>query len=140
MAIRQALCKSYKAEILRGLHSDIAIYKMALYTSEADLDENTTAYTLLGEAKSGTGYAAGGKDLTGFSVQMHSGVAVLDFDDAVWGPGATIKASGGLIYNETMLNKSVAVLAFGSSYACINGELRVEFPEPTKTEALIRVI
>ena len=48
MAITQAVCTSFKQELLEGAHdfrsSGDTIY-MALYTSSASLDASTTAYT-----------------------------------------------------------------------------------------------
>lgn len=140
MPIIHALCDSFKEEILRGLHSEVASYRIALYTSQANLDEETTGYTMLGEVPEINGYIRGGKKLTGYRAFLDEGVAIIDFDDPVWGPNVTIKAKGALIYNETMLNKAVAVMSFGSSHSCINGEFRVQFPEPTRQTALIRIV
>jgi hypothetical protein len=138
--IIDGLCKSYKSEILRGMHSDTDAYKIALYTSAAELNRETTAYSADGEVESKNGYEAGGKLLTGFSAQLVDGVAIVDFDDAVWEPMVTIKASGALIYNESRGNKSVAVLSFKQPASCINGRFTVEFPAPTKETALIRIM
>jgi hypothetical protein len=95
---------------------------------------------MLGEVSNGVGYKPGGRVLTGLNVQLERGTAYLDFDDPAWGPGATIKASGALIYNDSMLKKAVAVLSFGSSHSCVNGKFVVELPEPTRLTALIRVV
>ena len=59
MAITQALCNSFKQELLQGLHDlDGHTLKMALFTSSATLDATTTAYSTTNES-SGTGYTAG---------------------------------------------------------------------------------
>ena len=67
MAISQAMCTSFKVELLDGIHAfgttvvrgstTADTFKMALYTSSASLDAATTAYTASGET-SGTGYVA----------------------------------------------------------------------------------
>ena len=63
MAITQALCNSFKQELLQGLHDlDGHTLKMALFTSSATLDATTTAYSTTNES-SGTGYTAGGATL-----------------------------------------------------------------------------
>ena len=72
MAITQAMCTSFKVEILNGVHAfgttvaradtTADTFKMALYTDSASLDASTTAYETGGET-SGTGYTAGGQDL-----------------------------------------------------------------------------
>ena len=56
MAISQAMCTSFKAEILKGVHNFTAAsdqFKLALYTSSASLGASTTAYTSSNET-SGT--------------------------------------------------------------------------------------
>ena len=49
MAITQAVCNSFKVEILKGLHNFTATtgntFKLALYDNEATLSKSTTAYT-----------------------------------------------------------------------------------------------
>ena len=64
MAIQQAMCTSFKAEILDEGHDLVAdTLKIALYTSSANLGAGTTAYSTSNEI-SGTGYTAGGVTLT----------------------------------------------------------------------------
>ena len=67
MAISQAMCTSFKKELLEGVHnfknSGGNDFKLALYTSSASLDAATTAYTTSNEA-SGTNYTAKGSSLT----------------------------------------------------------------------------
>ena len=53
MAITQAMCTSFKAQLLLGVHdfrsaaqAGADTFKLALYTSSADLDANTTSYTV----------------------------------------------------------------------------------------------
>ena len=49
MAITQAMCTSFKKEILEAVHnftnSSGNTFKVALYTSSASLDASTTEYT-----------------------------------------------------------------------------------------------
>ena len=63
MAITQAMCTSFKKELLEGVHnfknSGGSTFQLALYTSSASLDAATTAYTTSNEV-SGTGYTAKG--------------------------------------------------------------------------------
>ena len=67
MAISQAMCTSFKKELMTATHDFTAstgnTFKLALYTSSATLDATTTAYSATNEA-SGTGYSAGGGTLT----------------------------------------------------------------------------
>ena len=77
MAITQAMCTSFKQELLQGIHNFTNgsgggtttstgtgnAFKLALYTSSATLSSSTTAFTSSNEA-SGTGYSSGGGALT----------------------------------------------------------------------------
>ena len=67
MAITQAMCTSFKKELLEAGHnfknSGGSAFKLALYTSSATLGASTTAYATTNEV-SGTGYSAGGSALT----------------------------------------------------------------------------
>ena len=62
MAITQAMCTSFKVALLDGemdFSSDTSqTFKIALYTSAADLSAATTAYSVTNEV-SGTGYTQG---------------------------------------------------------------------------------
>ena len=69
MAFDQTLTTSFKQDILLGVHDlETDDIKMALFLATADLGAGTTVYTTTGET-SGTGYVAGGKTLTGVTVQ-----------------------------------------------------------------------
>jgi hypothetical protein len=140
--ISQALCNSYKQEILSGIHLAAHEYKIALYTNAAALSKATTAYSVTDEAPATGGYTAGGKVLTGFTTGLINDTAYVDFTaDPSWGPGATITARGALIYNNTLAGKNaVAVLDFGSDYSCSNGLYTVTFPVAGETTALIRIL
>lgn len=137
MAITQAICNSYKLEVLQGKHSTAHTYNMALYTSSAVLSKITTAYTTAEEITGG-GYVAGGQALTGCTANTSGDIAYLDFDDPVWST-ATITARGALIYNTNGgLNKSVCVIDFGSDHACANGSFTVTLPAPGAA-AIVRI-
>lgn len=139
MAITQAICSTFKQQLLEGIHNFAAsggdTFKIALYTSSANLDSSTTVYTSSNEA-SGTGYTAGGATLTNAGTGLTGTTAFLDFDDYTW-TSATISAAGALIYNATEGNKAVAVLSFGATYSSTNGNFTVTFPAATSTTAVI---
>lgn len=161
MAITQALCTSFKAELMLGVHdfrpsaqTGADIFKLALYTSSASLDANTTAYTSADEvSSSGTNYTAGGGTLVNLGVtatnsNASSGTGFLDFSDLTFA-NATITARGALIYNSTpsansnanttLTNAAVAVLDFGSDKSASNGDFTIIFPAATNTTAIIRI-
>ena len=130
MAITQAMCTSFKVELLTGTHdftnSTGDTFKLALYTSSATLDASTTAYTATNEA-SGTGYSAGGGTLTNVTPTSSGTTAFTDFADLTFS-SATITARGCLIYNDTDSDKAVAVLDFGGDKTSTNGDFTIQFP------------
>ena len=136
MAITSAICSSYKQEILEGVHASGDTYKIALYTSSADLGAATTAYSSTNEV-TGTGYTAGGAVLSGFSTGLASTTSYLTFSDPSWS-NATITARGCLIYNSSKSNKAVAVFDFGQNVTSTSGTFTVDLPA-AGASALIRI-
>ena len=135
--IYQTQTTSFKTELLSGVHDlSTDTIKLALYTDSADLSETTTVYSATNET-SGTGYSAGGVTLTGVTIGSSDGVAYVSFDNAVWNPAA-FSAAGGLIYNASKSNKSIAVLSFGAVKTATN-TFTVQMPENTYNSALLRI-
>ena len=137
MAIQQTLTTSFKQQILLGEHDlETDTLKLALFTAFATLGPDTTVYDTSYEVV-GTGYTAGGNILTGVSINTSAnGVVYVDFANSVWNP-ASFTARGGLIYNASKSNKSIAVLDFGADKTCSN-TFTVQMPENTSTAALLR--
>jgi hypothetical protein len=139
MAITQTLTTSFKLELLEAVHDFSSdVFKLAVYTSAADLGADTLVYTSSNEVTS-AGYTAGGQVLTGVIVTAASGVAYVTFDNLTWS-NVTFTARGALIYNSTKGNKSVAVYNFGTDQTA--GALNVfniTMPNDTADEALIRI-
>lgn len=159
MAITQTLTSSFKAEVLLGVHdfrpsadTGADVFKLALYTSAATLDANTTAYSATNEA-TGTNYTAGGSALTNLGVTTYStsssaGTGAVDFSDLTFA-NVTITARGCLIYNSTpsansnanttLTNAAVACLDFGADKTSTDGDFTVIFPALSNTTAIIRI-
>jgi hypothetical protein len=138
MAISQAMCSSFKQQILLGEHDmDTDVLKIALYTSLATLSAATTVYSTSDEVV-GTGYTAGGNTLAGATVSLTGTTAFVDFSDTSW-TTATITARGALIYNSSKSNKAVAVLDFGSDKTSTAGTFTVQFPANNATDAVVRI-
>jgi hypothetical protein len=141
MAISQAMCTSFKVELLQGVHDFTAstgdTFKIALYTSSATLGASTTAYSVTDEV-SGTGYTAGGNTLTNVTPTSSGTTAFTDFADTTWST-ATITARGALIYNSTESDKAVCVLDFGSDKTSTAGDFTIVFPTADATNAIIRI-
>ena len=147
MAITQAMCTSFKVEILNGIHAfgttvaragtTADTFYLALYTDAASLNATTTAYETGGET-AGTGYAAGGQALATVAPTSSGTTAYLDFADETW-TTATITARGAMIYNQSQGNKAVAVLDFGGNKTSTAGDFTVVFPTADAATAIIRI-
>jgi hypothetical protein len=131
--IAQGQTTIFKQNLLNGLENFTSgNYKIALYTSLANLDSSTTAYTTSGEV-SGAGYTAGGKALVNIPPSSGDGAAYVSFQNVTWtGSGFTARAA--LIYN-TSTNAAVCVLDFGSDKTSSN--FTVTFPSATATTAVL---
>ena len=124
------VCDSYLLELLKGLHTDSDVYKIALYTSLASLDRSTTSYIGASNEAIGPGYSAGGKVLTGFNANLRSGIACLDFDSVKW-DAVTLTVRKALIYNSTATGKNaVCVLIFSEDVSDAGGVLQITMPTP----------
>jgi hypothetical protein len=139
MAITQALCNSFKQELLQGLHDlDGHTLKMALFTSSATLGATTTAYSTTNES-SGTGYTAGGATLANVAVSLSGTTAFVDFDNVSFTSATISDAAGALIYNSSASNRAIAVIDFGATKSVSSGTLTITLPTASATTALIRV-
>ena len=138
MAITQCVPTSFKVELLKGTHDFTSnTFKIALYSSSADLGPSTTVYTTTEEI-SGTAYSAGGATLTVGTPPSDGLVGLTDFSDVTWST-ATITARGALIYNSSKSNKVVVVLDFGSDRIKAAADFKIEFPSADQHNAIVRV-
>ena len=139
MAITQAVCNSFKQELLQGLHDlDGHTLKLALYTSSATLGPTTTAFSTTNES-SGTNYTSGGATISNVAVSLSGTVAFVDFDVVSFSSATISDAAGALIYNSSASNRAIAVLDFGSTKSVSGGTLTVSLPSASATTALIRI-
>ena len=142
MSITQAMCTSFKKELMTATHNFTAStgnsFKLALYTSAATLSAATTAYSATNEA-SGTNYAAGGAALTNITPTTSGTTAFTDFADLTFS-NATITANGAVIYNDTAAgDPAVVVLAFGGDKTSTAGDFTIQFPTADASNAIIRI-
>lgn len=134
--IVQGQTTSFKQELYEAIHNFTTdTFKIALYTANATLNQDTTAYTSTGEI-TGTGYTATGKTLLNPTVNASDGTAYISFDNPSW-TSASFTARGALIYNSSKANRSVAVLDFGSDKTTTS-TFTITFPANTATTAIIR--
>ena len=142
MAISQAMCTSFKVELLKGVHnftnSSGKTFNLALYTSSASLGASTTAYTTSNEV-SGTNYTAKGGALTNVTPSASGTTALTDFADLTFS-NATVTANGAMIFNDSASgDPAVAILAFGGDKTSTAGDFTIQFPTADASNAIIRI-
>ena len=155
MANSQAICGSFKSELMLGLHQlgTVTIVsrtsltspttdslKAALYLASGSLGAGTTAYSATSEV-SGTGYSAGGIAVTNATAPSTSGTT------GIWTPSASLSWAGltlstafdtVLIYNSTQTNRAIGVYTFGSQ-TITAGTFTLTMPTNDATHALIQL-
>lgn len=155
MANTQAMCTSFKGELLIGNHQLGACtlssrgsltaptkdtVKAALYLASATVNATTTAYSATNEV-SGTGYSAGGVTVTNGTDPTTSGTT------GYWTPSASIVYTtvtlttafdAVLLYNSSQSNKAISVHTFGSQTVTA-GTFTLTMPTNDASNALIRL-
>ena len=142
MAISQAMCTSFKKELMTATHnfttSSGNTFNLALYTSSASLDAATTAYTTSNEV-SGSGYTAKGAALTNVTPTTSSTTAYADFADLTFST-VSITARGAMIFNDSASgDPAVCILDFGSDKTASSGDFTIQFPTADASNAIIRI-
>ena len=149
MAIAQAMCTSFKKELMTATHNFATngnAFKLALYAEgsggksnpTATLGAASTVFVTTGEVASSGTYVTGGLALTKVAPTSSGTTAFTDFADRSF-TTATITAMGALIYNSTNSNKAVAVLDFGSNKTSTSGTFTIQFPTADASNAIIRI-
>lgn len=156
MANTQAICTSFKGELLTGsVHQfgsptitsrtsltapTVDTFKAALYLASATVNSTTTAYSATNEV-SGSGYSAGGIAVTNATVPTTSGTT------GYWTPSAsfvyttvtlTTAFDAVLVYNSSQSNKAVSVHTFGSQTVTA-GTFTLTMPSNAAGTALINI-
>jgi hypothetical protein len=136
MSIIQTQTTSFKAELYQGIHDlTTDVIKIALYTANANLNEDTTVYSSTDEVANTGTYSAGGAQLTPITVSASGYTAYVGFPNISWTGSITARCA--LIYNFTQGNKAIAVLDFGSDKTSVI-TFTITMPANTATAALIR--
>lgn len=144
MAITTAMCTSFKAELLGGLHDlDTDSLKLALIKASPSgtYGAGTTNYSTVtgnSDEASGTGYSAGGQVLDGASITTDGTTAIVDFTDEIFS-NVTVSTDGCIIYNTANSNSAIAVIDFGGTVSATAGDLTIEFPAAGASTAIIRI-
>ena len=141
--ITQAICTSFKQGLLNGAFNfgvgTTQTFKIALYTSAANLSAATTAYSPVNES-SGAGYTAGGATLTISQVPTIDGTtALINFSNVTWA-ATTLIARGALIYKaDGITNPAIAVVNFGEDKQTNSGDFIIDFPLADAANAIIKI-
>lgn len=134
MAIIQTATNTFKTGLLKGTFDfDVDTFYIALYTGNAVLNADTTAYTSTNEVVA-AGYAA--QPLTvSVAPANANNVAYISFSNVTW--SAALTARGALIY-KLGANGAVCVLDFGSDKTSTT-TFQVQFPAASSNSAIIRI-
>ena len=137
MSIVQTQTTSFKAQLYQGIHDlTTDVIKIALYTANANLNADTTAYSSVNEVTATGTYVLGGQTMTGITISTSDYTAYVGFNNVSWTGSITARCA--LIYNDTVIGKpSIAVLDFGSDKTSVTTFL-ITMPANTSTTALIR--
>lgn len=136
MSFTQTMTTSFKVELPKAVHNLLTdSIKIALYTSLATLNADTTVYSSSNEAVA-SGYTAGGNVLTGVTINAANNVAYISFADPIWNAALTVR--GALLYNASKGNATIAVLDFGADKTSIN-TFTIQMPANTSSSAVLRI-
>jgi len=136
MSIIQTQTTSFKAQLYQGIHDlTTDVIKIALYTANANLNEDTTAYSSTDEVAATGTYLLGGAQLTPITVSTSGYTAYVGFPNISWTGAITARCA--LIYNFSQGNKSIAVLDFGSDKTSTT-TFTITMPTNGATTSLIR--
>lgn len=150
MANTQAMCTSFKTELLTATHNfgtaptrgttAADTFKAALYLASATVNAATTAYSATGEV-TGTNYTAGGVTVTSWNAPAATGTTAFTTPTASF-TYTTVTLSTAfdavLIYNSTQSNKAVSVHTFGSQ-TITAGTFILTMPTNDATTGLLRI-
>ena len=149
MSNTQAICNSFKQELMQAIHAlgttvaravtTADVLKGALYYAIGTLGAGTTAYGVTNEVAS-AGYTAGGATVT------NANAPSLDTNTAIWTPSASLSWTGVtivafdalLLYNSTQSNKAIAIFNFGST-SIVAGNFALNMPTNAAATALLQL-
>lgn len=151
MANTQAICNSFRTELLTGQHNfgvgfiraatTQDVFKGALYLATATINASTTAYTATGEVANSGSYVAGGLTFGAFNAPANTGAQAYTTPTASWSTGAGFSATAFdtiLLHNSSNSNKACAVYTFGSQ-TIVAGTFTLTMPANGAGTGLLQV-
>ena len=159
MANTQAMCNSFKSELLQGIHvftatnpvrvvSTADTFKVALFTVGATINAQSTAYASTNEVATSGTYSAGGATITAGSGwnSITIGTQTTTTGIAYTTPTASLAWTGvtfasfdcALLYNSSQSNKAVAAYTF-SAQTVTAGNFTLTMPTNAASTALLNI-
>lgn len=153
MANTQAVCNSFRTELLTGQHNfgvgfvraatTQDVFKGALYFASATINASTAVYTSTGEVGTSGSYttAVGGLTFGAFNAPAATGAQAYTTPTASWTTGAGFSAAAFdtiLLHNSSNSNKAVAVYTFGSQ-TIVAGTFTLTMPANGAGTGLVQV-
>ena len=150
MANTQAMCTSFKTQLLTGTHNfgtapirattTADTFNAALYLASATINAATTVYSATDEV-TGTGYTPGGIPITSWNAPTSTGTTAFTTPTVSF-VYTTVTLSTSfdsvLVYNVTQGGKAVSVHTFGAQ-TITAGTFTLTMPSNTSTTALLRI-
>lgn len=130
------LTNAARLAFLQGKIKPTDKFKVALYTFQARLGRQTTAYKTEHEAV-GLGYKAGGKELGAPVFGTSGDAAFMNWREPVIWKASSITARGALIYDASLDNLAILVIDFDKTITSTNHEFKLAFP--SDSDALIQL-
>ncbi len=150
MANTQAMCTSFKQELMNGMHAfgttvvrgatTADSFKAALYVATATINAATTAYSATNEV-TGTGYTAGGVAIASWNAPATTGTTAYTTPTASFAWTTVTLATSFdcvLVYNSTQANRAVSAHTFGATTVTA-GNFTLTMPTNDSTNGLIRI-
>jgi len=151
VANTQAMCTSFKTQLLTGTHNfgtapiraatTADTFNAALYLASATINAATTVYSATGEV-TGTGYTPGGISITSWNAPAATGTTAFTTPTASF-VYTTVTLSTSfdsvLIYNVTQGGKAVSVHTFGAQ-TITAGTFTLTMPTNAASTALLQIV
>lgn len=147
----QAVCTSFKVELLNAIHAfgttvtrggtGADTFKGALYTTAGSIGAGTTAYSATNEV-SHANYTAGGNTLTWVAPSSSGTTAFSTPSASMSWTNVTFTTDCLLIYNSSQSNKAVASYAVGTIGVGVSpsaGNLTLTMPTNDASTGLLRI-
>lgn len=136
------VCLSFKLELIKGIHQENHIFKLALLKNIQNVDTSIVSYlqVLDNEVDNGNGYETGGKELQK-EYKLIDTSAVILLNDIIKWENCNFSVCGALIYNDSLDTKnSVAFFDFEQEYILHNETFEINFTQVSDEMYLLKIM